>query len=104
MLRWKIEKGIQGGAVFFQRDINTIDWTQSFILSNYVDIVNANNNYITIKSGQITRSIAYSDIDLIDNVLPSGTFEGFMLQMQNVLPQIVDTAYVDNQLAIKIND
>lgn len=95
MLRWKIEKGIQGGAVFFQRDINIVDWTQSFILSNYVDIVNANNNYITIKSGQITRSIAYSDIDLIDNVLPSGTFEGFMLQMQNVLPQIVDTAYVD---------
>ncbi len=104
MLRWKIEKGIQGGAIFFQRDINTVDWTQSFILSNYVDIVNANNNYITIKSGQITRSIAYSDIDLIDNVLPSGTFDGFMLQMQNVLPQIVDTAYVDNQLAIKINE
>lgn len=95
MLRWKIEKGEQGGATFYQRDTSVSTWTASFSFSNTTDMLNADGDNIVINSGAISKTIAYSSVDLIDGVLPSGTFAGFWLQVQAILPKIVDTAYVD---------
>lgn len=95
MLRWKIEKGEQGGATFYQRDTSVSTWTASFSFSNTTDMLNADGDNIVINSGAISKTIAYSSVDLIDGVLPSGTFAGFWLQVQAILPKIVDAAYVD---------
>lgn len=97
MLRWKIEKGVQGGATFYQRDTSVSTWTASFSFSNTTDMLNADGDNIVINSGAISKTIAYSSVDLIDGVLPSGTFAGFWLQVQAILPKIVDTAYVDSK-------